>query len=182
MNALIAKIGGKDAFTRRLDNFFAKDYHHIQNEPGFLTPILYVYSGRHDKTAEQVSRIVKSRYNSTASGIPGNDDAGSMSAWFAFHAMGFFPNTGQDVYVITTPIFEKTTIHLENARTFVVETTNLSDRNIYIASAKLNGKPLDQAWFRHTDIKEGGHLLLNMSDTPTAWGTKNPPPSMSTSN
>lgn len=182
MNALIAKIGGKDAFTRRLDNFFAKDYHHIQNEPGFLTPILYVYSGRHDKTAEQVSRIVKSRYNSTASGIPGNDDAGSMSAWFAFHAMGFFPNTGQDVYVITTPIFEKTTIHLENDRTFVVETTNLSDRNIYIASATLNGKPLDQAWFRHTEIKEGGHLLLNMSHAPTTWGTKNPPPSMSTSN
>lgn len=85
----------------------------ISNEPGFLTPTLYNYVGRPDKTAEVVRKTLKERYNTTKEGIPGNDDSGSMSSWYVFHALGFYPNTGQDLYLISSPTFEEAVIHLK---------------------------------------------------------------------
>jgi predicted alpha-1,2-mannosidase len=176
---LIEECGGEKAFIQRLDTFFIKDYYNVSNEPGFLTPCLYIWTGRQDKTSERVRKIIRNHYDNTRAGIPGNDDSGSMSSWVAFHLMGFYPNAGQDVYLITAPHFEKTTIHLKDGKTFVIEAKNLSDENIYVKSARLNGKPLNRAWFRHTEIKNGGTLELEMSDEPSGWGKRNPPPSMS---
>lgn len=179
VRGLINKAGGNEVFTKRLDTFFNKGYYDIGNEPSFLAPVLYLYAGRHDKTAEKISSLLRKHYKSSPDGLPGNDDAGSMSAWFAFHAMGFYPNAGQDVYLISTPLFKKSTIHLSNHQSFTIEAKNWSEDNIYVERAELNGRTLDQVWFRHSDIKNGAQLVLYMSDKPTAWGTKNPPPSMS---
>ena len=112
VNALIEKCGGKEPFTRRLDTYFSHEkwdqrwymgLFQISNEPGFLTPTLYNYVGRPDKTAEVVRKTLKERYNTTKEGIPGNDDSGSMSSWYVFHALGFYPNTGQNLYLISVP-------------------------------------------------------------------------------
>jgi predicted alpha-1,2-mannosidase len=179
MKKLIDICGGKKAFVERLDTFFKEGFYNVNNEPGFLTPCLYIYAGRPDKTAEQIHKIINESYNTTRSGLPGNEYSGAMSAWFAFHAMGFFPVAGQEIYLITSPQFEKSTINLGNNNEFKIIVKNKSDKNLYVQSASLNGKVLDQAWFRHSDIKNGAVLELKMGKNPSNWGQNILPPSMS---
>ena len=176
---LIEFCGGKNEFIKRLDTYFDKNYYQVGNEPGFLIPCLYIWAGRQDKTAEIVSSVRKKYYNSSRSGIPGNDDSGAMSSFYAFHAMGIYPNAGHDVYLITSPAFKKTKIQMDNGKIFTIESKNAGKKNIFVQAATLNGKPLNQAWFRHTDIKNGGLLELIMGKKPSAFGNYNPPPSMS---
>ena len=181
MKKLIEKCGGTEAFVKRLDIFFGQNYFQMSNEPGFLTPCLYNYAGRPDKTAETITRLLKTHYSDKPAGLPGNDDSGAMSSWYAFQAIGFFPVAGQDVYLIGTPKFSRTAITLGNGKILVIIAENFSEKNIYIGSATINDKPLDQNWFRHSDIKDGGVIHLMMTDKPTPWGTKIPPPSRSDS-
>ena len=153
MKELIKKCGGEEKFTARLDTFFTHKegdqrwrigMFQVSNEPGFLTPVLYNYVNRQDKTAAIVRNILENRYKTTRDGIPGNDDSGSMSAWYIFHSLGFYPNAGQDVYLISSPVFDKATLHLENGKTLTVTVKKNSDKNIYVQSVKLNGKYLDK--------------------------------------
>jgi len=81
--------------------------------------------------------------------------------------MGFYPVTpGVPTYDIGSPIFDKTTIHLHNGKNFVIVAYGNSHENKYIQSIRLNGKPLEQLWFRHIDLANGGSLELTMGDTP----------------
>jgi predicted alpha-1,2-mannosidase len=176
---LIELSGGNKAFVSRLDTFFTNKYYDVNNEPGFLTPCLYTWAGRQDKVAETVNHTRNTYYGPGRGGLPGNDDSGAMSGWYAMHAMGFYPNAGQDVYLISTPLFKTVHISLAHQKVFTVKAINLSNANIYIQSAKLNGKLLDKAWFRHADIINGGTLELMMGNKPSSWGSKNPPPSLS---
>jgi predicted alpha-1,2-mannosidase len=178
---LIAISGGPQKFIERLDAFFAvPGRYDVGNEPGFLTPYLYNWAGRPDKTAEHVREIIAVSYHTGPGGLPGNDDSGAMSSWFAFGQMGIFPNAGQDIYLIGSPAYEQTTLHLAEGKDFIVEARNLSPENIYVTAATLNGKPLDRSWLRHSEIIDGGRLVLTMSDKPGNWATGNPPPSSST--
>lgn len=179
MKRLIAKCGGNEAFVSRLDTFFNRGYFNINNEPGFLFPSLYIYARRQDKTAELATLLLKKHFSDKPDGLPGNDDSGAMSSWYAFHALGFFPVAGQDVYLIATPHFPKATIHIAGGKKLEITADNLSEKNIYIASAQLNGKPLNQAWFIHSDIKDGGSLKFTMSSKPIKWDTGKLPPSIS---
>lgn len=179
MKKLIEKCGGTDAFVKRLDIFFGQNYFQMSNEPGFLIPCLYNYAGRPDKTAETVTRLLKTHYSDKPGGIPGNDDSGAMSSWYVFQSMGFFPVAGQDIYLIGTPKFSRTAISLGNGKNLIMIAENFSEKNIYVGSADINGNPLDQNWFRHSDIRDGVTIHLMMTDKPTAWGTRNLPPSRS---
>lgn len=176
MAGLIETCGGHSAFEKRLDVFFENGYFNIYNEPGFLVPSLYNYVGKPHKTAKTVNKLLTEKYKATDNGLPGNDDAGSMTAWFAFHSMGFFPVAGQDLYLISSPLFSEVKINLENGKTFVIKANNLSAKNIFVQSAKLNGKVHNQSWFTHTAIKDGGVLDLSMTDLPSDWGKDNLPP------
>jgi predicted alpha-1,2-mannosidase len=176
--AVMKAMGGPETFVNRLDAFFAvKGRYDVGNEPGFLTPYLYNWAGRPDKTAEHVREIIAESYHAGESGLPGNDDSGAMSSWFAFGQLGFFPNAGQDVYVIGSPAYPESTIHLGNGKDFTVEAKGVSEKNIYVTAATLNGKPLERSWLRHREIMAGGTLVLTMSDKPNTWGQKDVPPS-----
>lgn len=178
---LIVKSGGDAAFVDRLDKFFAgKGRYDVGNEPGFLAPYLYLWAGRADKVADHLREILATSYHTGRSGIPGNDDSGAMSSWYAFGAMGIFPNAGQDVYLIGSPTIPRTVLHLAGGRTFTITAVNASASNKYVESAELNGKPLDRAWFRHVDVGSGGSLVLHMSSKPASWPKGDPPPSAST--
>jgi predicted alpha-1,2-mannosidase len=179
VHKLIEKCGGTETFIARLDTFFSKRYFNVSNEPGFLTPCLYSYAGVQYKTAKTVRDILTHYYKDAPDGIPGNDDSGSMAAWYCFHALGFFPNAGQDLYLISSPVFRKVVITMDNGKTFTITSINGSEKNIYIQSAKLNGKPLDRSWFRHTEIRNGGTLEFVMTDKPVHWDTGELPPSES---
>jgi putative alpha-1,2-mannosidase len=102
-----------------------------------------------------------------------------MGSFYVFNRIGFFPVAAQDVYLIGSPSFPRTTITLGNGKTFSVVAENASPTNVYIAEATWNGKPYHRSWFTHEQLLAGGTLTLRMTDKPTHWDTGEAPPSMS---
>ncbi len=187
VNALLKQTGGDEKFVTWLDNFFSEGtstlkkeglYTHV-NEPDLLAAFLYIHAGRADKTQERVREIMQKEYRTGRAGLPGNDDAGTMSSWFVWNAIGIYPNAGQDFYYIVSPIFTRSTIDLGNNRKFIIEAVNTSTVNKYIQSATLDGKSLERAWLKHSEIAAGGKLIFRMSDKFSNWGNAVRPPSIS---
>ena len=178
---LIELSGGKEAFVRRLDNLFLRRHFDVTNEPGFLLPMLYNWAGRPDHTADVLTAYLENSFTARRSGIPGNDDSGAMSSWFLFNTIGFYPNAGQDIYLLGTPTYPQVDITLAPNKILHIIADNLDGDglNRYIQSATLNGTPLTTSWFRHSQIANGGTLRLRMGSAPSTWGRDNPPPSMS---
>lgn len=179
MQGLINRHGGNENYIQYLNRILSPTTFELENEPHFLIPYQYIYTGRHDLTARTVQHIMRNQFLSSDDGLPGQDDSGAVSSWFVFSAMGFFPVAGQDVYLIGSPLFEQSVIHMEDGRTLEINAQNLSHHNIYIESARLNGKKLDRAWFTHGEIANGAVLEFVMTDKPGSWGKDNVPPSMS---
>lgn len=173
---LIRLSGGPRAYCRRLTHALEANLIDFSNEPSFLTPFSFIYASRPDLASYWVRKNV-GRY--TKNGFPGDDDSGAMSSWFVFAALGFFPNAGQDVYLINGPLYPKVTLTMENGRRITIEGASASPANVYVQSATLNGKPLDRAWLRHEDLRRGAVLRFIMGPNPSAWGRTNVPPSMS---
>jgi predicted alpha-1,2-mannosidase len=177
---LIDASGGSPRFVERMDAFFSlPGRYDVSNEPGFLTPYLYIWAGRPDRTQSQIRAILAESYHSGPKGLPGNDDSGAMSSWYAFGKIGIYPNAAQDVYLIGSPAYRSTTIQLAHGHTFTIETEGNRQDTPYIASATWNGQTYSRAWFTHEQLMQGGTLRLVMSATPTHWGSSEPPPSMS---
>src|SRR5206468_5374643 len=123
-----------------------------------------------------VRAIMAKDYSSGRAGLPGNDDAGTLSSWYVWAAIGLFPNAGQPFYYIGSPVFSRSVIHLERGRSFVIEAPGTSAANLYVQSADLSGKPLDRAWLTHDEVVRGGRLTLHMGPSQSAWATAAPPP------
>nr|MBP7039229.1 glycoside hydrolase family 92 protein [Bacteroidales bacterium] len=125
---------------------------------------------------ELARQVMDSLYHSQPDGLCGNEDMGQMSAWFVFSSMGFYPVTpGQNIYALGSPVFDKITINLDknfyNADKFTIETRNNSRENKYIQSVSLNGKPLTDPWFDHSEIRNGSTLIFEMGPEPNKqWG------------
>lgn len=168
---LMQKLGGAKPFTAWLDRLFDDGYYAQGNEPDILAPWLYIHAGRPDKTADRVRHILAVNYHATRTGLPGNDDAGAMSSWYVWSAIGFYPNAGQPFYYIGSPIFTRSTIRLEGGKTFTIAARGTSDANRYVTAARLNGKPIDRAWLTHAELMAGGVLELDMANAPGSWAT-----------
>jgi predicted alpha-1,2-mannosidase len=178
---LIRASGGNARFVERLDTFFSlPDGYDVGNEPGFLSPYLFVWAGRPDRTQYWIRTILAKSYHSGPTGLPGNDDSGAMSSWYAFGRLGFYPNAAQDEYLIGSPAFQWVQIHLANGKLFTIEALGASPEKPYIQSATWNGKPYERAWFTHEQLMQGGTLRFVMSSKPSSWALSEPPPSIST--
>ncbi|MCB0382655.1 MAG: GH92 family glycosyl hydrolase [Psychroserpens sp.] len=182
-------LGGKDKLEAQLDELFTAEtetsgrsqaditgligqYAH-GNEPSHHMAYLYNFVNQPHKTQEKVHQILTELYTNQPDGISGNEDCGQMSAWYVLSSLGFYPVTpGNNQYIIGTPLFDKATINLENGKQFTISANNLSDTNIYIESAILNGKPLNQTYIFHEDINNGGVLEFQMTSNPSIWGSK----------
>ncbi|MGH2795339.1 MAG: GH92 family glycosyl hydrolase, partial [Actinomycetota bacterium] len=152
------------------------------NEHDLQAPYLYDWTAQPWKT-QSLARAYQTLYRATPDGLPGNDDLGTMSAWFVWSALGFYPTiAGAPVYTIGSPLFPRATIRLPGG-TFTVEAPETSLVNKHIGSATLNGSPLDATWFTHDAITPGGSIGFAMSSTPNRGWAAGPgavPPSMST--
>lgn len=190
---LIVLMGGRDAFNKELDQTFREplgkskyDFYSqlpdhtgnvgqfsMANEPSLHIPYLYNYSGQPWKTQKRIRTLLNQWFRNDLMGIPGDEDGGGMSAFVAFSTMGFYPVTpGFAVYNIGSPVFERTTINLDNGKTFEIVAENYSEDNKYIQSAVLNGKEHDKPWFTHEDLINGGKLILRMGKNANFnWGT-----------
>ena len=192
---LIDLMGGKTNLSAKLDDLFQEQFggrgskyeflrqfpdmtgligqYHQGNQPGYHIPYLYNYSGEPWKTQKIVREIMKIWYNDTPLGICGDEDEGETSSWFVFSSMGFFPVCpGKPVYDIGSPLFRKVTVDVGNGRKFIIKARNVSSKNKYIRSASLNGQPLNNPWFSHSNLSEGGKLVLQMGPFPNkSWGS-----------
>jgi len=167
---LINLMGGDKNFAELLDSAIVSKHIIFDNEPNFHIPYLFNYAGNPSKTQQLIAEMRDELFSDEAGGLPGNDDLGSMSSWYVFNALGFLPVTpGVPQYNIGTPMFEKVTIHLPNGNDFVIEGKNVSAKNIYIQSASLNGRALNNYWFSHTDLEKGAKLVFEMGAQPSYW-------------
>lgn len=155
---LIKACGGKEAFERRLDTFFEHGYYNVANEPSFLTPMLYHWIGKPEKSNARIKQIITDNYNDSQTGIPGNDDGGAMSSWLAFHMMGLYPNAGHDYYLIHEP-FVNCTITLPNGKPLNINKRKGNERKVIF-----NGEVLSDWRITHQQLLAGGNLIIYSND------------------
>jgi hypothetical protein len=189
VSGLVALMGGRQRFAQKLDQLFAADsrttgreqvditgligqYAH-GNEPSHHMAYLYNYVGQPWKTQSRVRQIMAQFYRAEPDGLIGNEDCGQMSAWYVLSAAGFYPVTpGSTVYAIGSPVFPEVRFNLENGKSFVVRAAGISEQNVYIESATLNGMPYNKSFLVHSDLMAGGELAFRMGPRPNPkWGT-----------
>ncbi len=170
---LMALMGGRDNYNAKLDQHFAGGHNVHSNEPSHHYGYLYDYSGEAFKTQAKVREIANKEYANLPSGLDGDDDCGQMSAWLLFTAFGFYPvNPASGEYMIGSPMFSAMSIRLANGKTFRVNAARNSKTNVYVQSAKLNGKDLDRPSIRWEDIQAGGVLDFVMGPKPSGWASE----------
>ena len=198
---LVSLLGGNKAFIAELEDMYNEtaygmsrwEFYNIlpdhtgnvgmfsmANEPGFHIPYLYNYAGEPWRAQKRIRNMLEQWFRNDLMGIPGDEDGGGMSAFIVFSQMGFYPVTaGSPSYNIGSPVFTNVKINLGDGKFFEIKANNASYENKYIQSAKLNGQPLNQAWFNHSDIADGGLLEFEMGPVANkSWATTNPPPSV----
>lgn len=157
-------------------NFFAinnpPSYYFGGNEPDVHYAYLFAQAGRPDLTQQWVPWVRDHYFAPTPAGLSGNDDGGTMSSWFIFSALGIYPVPGSDLYIVGTPLFPKVEMTVGTG-TFTFVANNVSEKNIYIQSVKLNGQPLTTPKIHHADLKAGGSLTFEMGSQPGTWGRAN---------
>jgi predicted alpha-1,2-mannosidase len=174
MPGLIRLMGGREAFIRKLDELFAKNYYEHGNEPSHHLAYLYDYAGQPWKTQDQVRRIAATEYGTGPDGLSGNDDCGQMSAWFVLSALGFYPVCpGVPNYEIGSPMFPEAVIHLPAGKNLIIRAVGVSSKNRYIESASWRGYPFTKTWIAHGDLLQGGSLVFRMGPEPNqAWASQ----------
>lgn len=196
---LVKLVGGNEAFSAALDSMFntpmgmskwqfysfLPDHtgnvgmFSMANEPSMHVPYLYNYAGRPWLTQKRVRQLLNQWFRNDLMGVPGDEDGGGLASFVVFSQLGFYPVTpGMPCYNIGSPVFSHIKIKLSNGSVFEIKANNASTENKYIQSAKLNGKELNQPWFNHDDMANGGLLELEMGPKANKnWGTATPPPS-----
>ncbi len=189
VEGLIELHGGREALVAKLEEFFEKGrlsyeefpadgsikgsgmrpYFWASNEPPMHIVYLFAQAGRPDLTQRWVRWIQHTFFRPTPDGIPGNDDGGTMSAWYLFNAMGFYPLAGTDRYFVGAPTYPRMVLHLPGGD-FTIEAPGVSDASPYVQSVQLNGVPLDGPVLRHADLRPGGSLRFVMGPQPGPWG------------
>ena len=187
VKGLINLFGSDKAFMSKLDSLFFVEgwagdnaspdmsgmtgqYAH-GNEPSHHVIYMYNYAGRPDKAAPLLRKMLNEMYLDQPDGLSGNEDVGQMSAWYILSSVGLYqvdPVGGR--FVIGSPLFDKATVNVGGGKTFTVVAKNNSDRNIYVQSARLNGKALKNSYIEFNDIRHGGTLELVMGPKPSKWG------------
>ena len=161
---LIALLGGKSAFIKRLDEFFEGNYYWHGNETDQQAPYLYALAGEPAKTAALVQRIVNEEYGTGPGGLSGNEDAGQMSAWLVCSMIGFYPLCpGKPEYVIGTPAFDEVQIKTNiKAKPFTIKALRTNTKSQSIWKITLNGLPLEGSIIQHRQIVEGGEIIFKL--------------------
>ena len=163
---LINRLGGDDFFTARLDSALKNGTVSFDNETVLHLPWLFNFAGYPDKTQYWLNRIMTNNYTDRPGGLPGNDDLGSMSSWYVFSAMGFYPACpGKTSYSIGPPLFHEFKIHLSDNKTLAVKCTRRNPADFYIRSVALNGKDLKYPVVYHADLIKGGELSFVLGDS-----------------
>ena len=172
IKGLAKLMGGQKAFIDKLQSVFDDGNYDPANEPDIAYPYLFSYfKGEAWRTQKEVHDALKSGYHNAPNGVPGNEDTGTMSAWAIFSMLGFYPACPGDVnYVLTSPTFDKVTIHLDKrfypAGDLVIESKHNTPESIYIQEIKAGNKKLKGYTISHEDLVNAGTLQFTLGETP----------------
>ena len=189
VHGLVQCFGGDKPFVAKLDSLFILEgkmgadaspdisgligqYAH-GNEPSHHIIYMYNYVGMPWKAAPKLRQVMNTLYTDGIDGLSGNEDVGQMSAWYILSSMGLYqvePAGGK--YIFGSPLFKKAVVNVGGGKTFTIEAKNNSAKNIYIQSAKLNGKTYTRSYIDYKDIMKGGTLEFVMGEKPSSFGTK----------
>lgn len=178
---LISLFGSNNSFVQSLDEFIdysrndpynilPNPWYWAGNEPDIFAPWMFNYAGRADLTQKWTRWLILNKYSAQPDGIPGNDDYGTMSAWYIFGALGFYPVSGSTRYLVGAPLFEKVVMSRPQGPLTIIA-NNAAPKNCYVQKATVNGAAIDMInapWFEHAQIASGGAVL-------EFWMTPNPP-------
>ncbi len=186
VKGLMSVMGGEAVFRERLDKLFTMhlperyyaDNEDITedclvggyvhgNEPSHHVPYLYAWTSEPWKTQQWLRTIMNRMYRNDIRGLGGNDDCGQMSAWFIFSALGFYPVCpGTDQYVLGAPYIPYADVSLPGGTHIIIKAPKVSDRNRYVRSVKVNGKPYSSLFIAHRQLTDGCVIEFEMSDKP----------------
>ena len=182
LNTLIDTIGGNDFAEKRLDSLFTRldaDYHQdwfaAGNEPDFQVPWIYNWIEKEQKTNDVINRIIDEMYSSEEDGLPGNDDLGTMGAWYVFASLGLYPLIpGVGGFSTNIPQFMESEIKLGNGNILKISKNNIN--NNFLNKIELNKVPLESSWVSWNKIKLGGEMKFFTSNSTNKNNfTKDPP-------
>jgi len=176
---LISLFGGKEAFVKELNDFFEKSdpamshwnpgsYYWHGNEPDIHSVFLFNEAGRPDLTQKWLRWILENKYDVSSEGLDGNDDGATLSSWYIFSSLGFYPIAGTSYYQLGAPLFKRAVLKLGH-RILNVETINYSPLNKYVSRVWLNEKLLHKNRITHRELTEGGSLRFEMSNLPVRF-------------
>ena len=192
IDGLVDLFGSPEALVAKLETFFDEgraeleyrrahvedepvlqvlppEYYWHGNEPDIHAAYIFARAGRPELTQRWVRWIAETLYGTGPDGIAGNDDCGTLSAWYVWSAMGLYPIAGDDLYLVGAPLFPHIEADLADG-TLVVDAPGASAANPYVQSVTVDGAPLDEPWFRHALISGGATLVFEMGPEPSAWG------------
>ena len=184
LKGLINKIGGNEFAEKRLDTLFTRldakyedDWFAAGNEPDFQVPWTYNWINKPNKTSQTISRILNEQYNSSVSGLPGNDDLGTMGAWYVFASIGLYPMIpGVGGFSINIPAFENISIDLPNNNSLIIDKTGPD--NFFIKSLSFDKTAHNSTWINWDKISKGGVLSFEITNNnQSKWGINESPPS-----
>lgn len=173
---MVGLFKSRQYFVQELESFFARSdpamaawnpgpYYWHGNEPDIHAAYLFNDAGRPDLTQKWARWIMDHKYGTNYDGLDGNDDAGTLSAWYVLSALGLYPVAGTDRYELGTPLFAKAEVRLTEAP-LVIIAENYALNHRYVSKVLLNGVPLDRWWIQHSQIAHGGELRFVMQADP----------------
>lgn len=195
-NGLAALYGGREVLESKLDDFFStiddttvntagKIHEQIEqrenkfgmagmeNQPSFHIPYMYNYTNSPYKTQALTREMLRRLFVGAdiGQGYPGDEDSGQTSAWYILSALGLYRvNPGSGEYTITSPLFTKAVINMDNGKKLTISAPNNSSENVYIQSVELNGVAYEKNYIPYKDLADGGLLSFRMGNTPSDWG------------
>lgn len=175
-DGLISLFQDKAYFIDELNAFFEKSnskmatwtpgsYYWHGNEPDIHAAYLFNSAGRPDLTQKWVRWVLENKYDNSYVGIDGNDDAGTLSAWYIFSSLGLYPIAGSEIYQLGAPLFKNATLKL-GKNNLKIDTENYDQENMYAKEILLNDVLLDRNWIKHNEIASGGTLKFIMTNEP----------------
>ncbi len=173
IDGMIELFGSKEYFVSELEDFMEDASlsragidpgpgYWVGNQHDIHTPYLFANAGRPDLTQKWVRWTLANRFSTDINGLDGNDDGGTLSAWYVFSAMGFYPLAGTDKYWLGSPNIDSAEITLSNGNTLKIKAVNQSEENVYVSSVTLNGVELEGCYVTHEQLMNGGELVFTM--------------------
>ena len=172
---LVSLFKSREYFVQELDQFFFKSiaavgvnpnaYYWHGNQPDIAAVYLFNAAGRPDLTQKWSRWILDKKYSDRNNGLDGNDDGGTLSAWYVLSSLGLYPTAGTDRYQIGSPLWQRAEVMFGDRKLEVIA-DNFAPDHLYVQRVRLNDTELDRTWLKHGEISNGGVLRFEMALEP----------------